>query len=853
MAIERQHRPIDKEFEEADYSGILDISARKLRLFPNIGDDVYDPLEIFTAVVSGNRFDKFPKQLLRCENLVSLNLHNNSLRSIPEEIIRYCELKELYISRNFIQALPASIVSMGKLTLLAANNNRLTDLPSDIGKMKSLKNLDVSCNDLVDLPSSIVDMLSLTHLNIRRNEIRTLPDGLHKVPLSFLDVSANMLTRLPPSLRYLNTLTVFHCQDNPLEWPPAQTCIRGINHVFKFLQEIEKYGGDQVSMGRDESLLRKRNKIKKASRPISDASTLSGSGSDFGERSFVDEMTNLVQSAFGSDGMSLSTGAAPRGGNALKYYSNYSYEERSPYRNVKMKEEQLARYNYRSQSPGPSGRNSQQQQQQQPAVNSSQSGSHYGTLPRTNRGGGGGAEVTIETEEVSYRRSTVASTSAHNRISSPVFPDRVLRAHSSEPNSSSSDRDKLYPPGKPVDYIPQGSSTPDHHHSRHHYDSSEEKEDDRGGGDRPNTPPSREGSVTPTPEDLDQEEPSTPKEAKSQYPRPKLEEMTQELGSISDLEGLASSLGVSIEEPSSCHDLFQKWLEDNPTYTWSEVLVALNKMGESSLALEIDKKYKLSSFDLQAANTSTASCNTPQHQSAGKQVSFSVNVSEIPRDTIPSLSSEDDISEGRDQSLSPSVTSDDVAVEDMEGEPPPSPLSPISPTHSEKPKGPEPPPKPKTKDTSTTWPRQKGQGGPQKRKKDVFKVIGKQDPNFTVRRQQANMQQEMEKIQSVKKDIEELLGTKLADDLGESISDGVLLCHLVNKLHPSTISTIHEPKGTEPLSAPKQTMNVAAFLAACKKLGVEETIVCSAGEILEYKDPVRVTGCIRGLLDTVSV
>ena len=49
MAIERQHRPIDKEFEEADYSGILDISGRKLRLFPNIGDDVYDPLEIFTA------------------------------------------------------------------------------------------------------------------------------------------------------------------------------------------------------------------------------------------------------------------------------------------------------------------------------------------------------------------------------------------------------------------------------------------------------------------------------------------------------------------------------------------------------------------------------------------------------------------------------------------------------------------------------------------------------------------------------------------------------------------------------------------------------------------------------------
>ena len=88
------------------------------------------------------------------------------------------------------------------------------------------------------------------------------------------------------------------------------------------------------------------------------------------------------------------------------------------------------------------------------------------------------------------------------------------------------------------------------------------------------------------------------------------------------------------------------------------------------------------------------------------------------------------------------------------------------------------------------------------------------------------MQQEMEKIQSVKrvrererergrkggrenivnnsffllpslKDVELLLDTKLADDIGESISDGVVLCHLVNKLYPNTISTIHEPKGPE--------------------------------------------------------
>ena len=54
------------------------------------------------------------------------------------------------------------------------------------------------------------------------------------------------------------------------------------------------------------------------------------------------------------------------------------------------------------------------------------------------------------------------------------------------------------------------------------------------------------------------------------------------------------------------------------------------------------------------------------------------------------------------------------------------------------------------RDKETTWPRHRS-GGPHKRKGDVFKSIGKQDPNFTVRRMEVQMQEELEKIQSIKK------------------------------------------------------------------------------------------------------
>ena len=37
------------------------------------------------------------------------------------------------------------------------------------------------------------------------------------------------------------------------------------------------------------------------------------------------------------------------------------------------------------------------------------------------------------------------------------------------------------------------------------------------------------------------------------------------------------------------------------------------------------------------------------------------------------------------------------------------------------------------------------------------------------------------------------MGVELSDDLGEWVCDGVMLCQVVNKLHPGTIGIIHLP------------------------------------------------------------
>ena len=41
--------------------------------------------------------------------------------------------------------------------------------------------------------------------------------------------------------------------------------------------------------------------------------------------------------------------------------------------------------------------------------------------------------------------------------------------------------------------------------------------------------------------------------------------------------------------------------------------------------------------------------------------------------------------------------------------------------------------------------------------------------------------------------VESLVGVQLSDDIGEWVADGVVLCKVVNILHPGTIAIIHTP------------------------------------------------------------
>ncbi|XP_025060880.1 leucine-rich repeat and calponin homology domain-containing protein 2 isoform X1 [Alligator sinensis] len=143
-------------------------------------------------------------------------------------------LTYLNISRNLLSTLPKYLFDL-PLKVLVVSNNKLVSIPEEIGKLRDLMELDVSCNEIQVLPQQIGKLQSLRELNIRRNNLHMLPDELGDLPLVKLDFSCNKVTEIPVCYRKLRHLQVIILDNNPMQIPPAQICLKGKVHIFKFL------------------------------------------------------------------------------------------------------------------------------------------------------------------------------------------------------------------------------------------------------------------------------------------------------------------------------------------------------------------------------------------------------------------------------------------------------------------------------------------------------------------------------------------------------------------------------------------------------------------------------------------
>ncbi|XP_031459327.1 DISP complex protein LRCH3 isoform X4 [Phasianus colchicus] len=227
-------RSLDRALEEAAASGTLSLSGRKLRDYPRASAANHDLSDTTRADLSRNRLLELPAEACHFVSLESLNLYQNCIRYIPEAVLNLQSLTFLNISRNQLSTLPVHLCSL-PLKVLIASNNKLVSIPEEIGQLRQLTELDVSCNEIQTIPPQIGNLESLRDLNVRRNHLVRLPEELAELPLIRLDFSCNKITTIPVCYRNLRHLQTIMLENNPLQSPPAQICIKGKIHIFKYL------------------------------------------------------------------------------------------------------------------------------------------------------------------------------------------------------------------------------------------------------------------------------------------------------------------------------------------------------------------------------------------------------------------------------------------------------------------------------------------------------------------------------------------------------------------------------------------------------------------------------------------
>ncbi|XP_041707173.2 leucine-rich repeat and calponin homology domain-containing protein 2 isoform X2 [Coregonus clupeaformis] len=224
-------RSLDRALEDSVCSGTLNLSGRKLRDYPGLSYDLTDTTQ---ADLSKNRLTEIPPEVCLFAPLESLNLYHNCIKCIPEAIINLQMLTYLNISRNLLSTLPKYLFNL-PLKVLVVSNNKLVSVPEEIGKAKELMELDISCNEIQVLPPQVGRLQALRELNIRRNCLHMLPEELADLPLIRLDFSCNKITEIPPVYRRLRQLQHIILDNNPMQSPPAQICLKGKVHIFKYL------------------------------------------------------------------------------------------------------------------------------------------------------------------------------------------------------------------------------------------------------------------------------------------------------------------------------------------------------------------------------------------------------------------------------------------------------------------------------------------------------------------------------------------------------------------------------------------------------------------------------------------
>ncbi|XP_047167478.1 plant intracellular Ras-group-related LRR protein 5-like [Vigna umbellata] len=221
-----------------------------------------------------NMFQTFGHLIQRASELVSGDIHKQSLPSIPEELVVITDQTETLVKEDeesqkndfqMIQLsfstgngsteklslmkvatliescagsgattlelrgkledqmewLPVSIGKLSDVTEMDLSENRIMALPTTIVGLKALTKLDLHSNQLINLPHSFGELINLVDLDLHANRLKSLPATFGNLTnLIDLDLSSNGFTNLPETIGNLSSLKILNAETNELEELP---------------------------------------------------------------------------------------------------------------------------------------------------------------------------------------------------------------------------------------------------------------------------------------------------------------------------------------------------------------------------------------------------------------------------------------------------------------------------------------------------------------------------------------------------------------------------------------------------------------------------------------------------------
>jgi len=133
-------------------------------------------------------------------NLTSLTITSSALKTIPPELTS-ARLKDLNLPNNAIKQLPKAFNTMFEsVVALDLSKNALKEIDENTGleKMACLRRLNLDENKFTELPRPVLLLSNVVRLQLSRNLIERVPSDLqHLQKLTQLRLDGNRLTEFP--------------------------------------------------------------------------------------------------------------------------------------------------------------------------------------------------------------------------------------------------------------------------------------------------------------------------------------------------------------------------------------------------------------------------------------------------------------------------------------------------------------------------------------------------------------------------------------------------------------------------------------------------------------------------------